>query len=70
MNLGEVLRIIFGTRGKKKTSTEFENRWLKHLFVRGAVLFIFTITFLYLRLKLNKTPPIFSGKLKNISKGC
>ncbi|CAI8045701.1 Protein O-mannosyl-transferase TMTC3, partial [Geodia barretti] len=60
MNLRNILRIILGMRRRNKPSIEAENRWLKSLLFRTAVIGSFALTFLYLRLKLNKTPPIFS----------
>ena len=68
MNLRNILRIILGMRRRNKPSIEAENRWLKSLLFRTAVIGSFALTFLYLRLKLNKTPPIFSGKLNKVFK--
>ena len=46
--------------GRRKTSIP---QWLKSITFRACIFGGFTILFLYLRLKLNKTPPIFSGEL-------
>ena len=58
MNVGAMVDLL-GFGGKKSSMPQ----WFKALLMRATILGGFTLTFLYLRFKLNKTPPIFSGKL-------
>ena len=58
MNLGSFVELFHGT-GKKKSSYP---KWLSAMLIHACILGGFTVSFLYLRFKLNKTPPLFSGK--------
>ena len=62
MNIGAVMKLLLTSRQRKRsTAVEVENNWLKQIILRSIILGSFTLLFLYFRVKLNKTPPIFSG---------
>ena len=55
---------LFHGTAKKKSSFP---KWITAMLIRACILGGFTVSFLYLRLKLNKTPPLFSGELTDRS---